>query len=67
MERRSQATALASLSLMGVVGGVVVVAVIVLKPGRVLRLLSWGLPVVLTARRGVAAWLQRPHRAALEP
>lgn len=47
--------------------GIVVVAVIVLKPGRVLPLLSVGLPAVLTARRAAAAWLQRPHRAVLEP
>jgi hypothetical protein len=42
---------------------VVVVAGLVLRPGRVLRLLSWGVPVALSARRAATAWLQRSHPA----
>jgi hypothetical protein len=41
---------------------VVVVAGIVLRPGRLLRLLSWSVPLVLSARSGATAWLQRAHR-----
>ncbi len=39
--------------------GFLVVATIVLRPSRIVRLLNWGLPAVISARRMAAKWLHR--------
>jgi len=41
--------------------GFVVVAAVVLRPSRIVRLLTWGLPAVLSVRRAAALWLNRRH------
>ena len=41
--------------------GLAVVTAIVLRPGRILRLLTWGLPAVLSVRRVASLWLYRRH------
>ena len=41
--------------------GFVVVAAVVLRPSRIVRLLTWGLPAVLSVRRVAALWLNRRH------
>ena len=43
--------------------GFVVVAAVVLRPSRIVRLLAWGLPAVVSARRVADLWLQRRHPA----
>ena len=40
---------------------VVVVAAVVLRPSRIVRLLTWGVPAVLSVRRVAAQWLNRRH------
>jgi hypothetical protein len=46
----------------------VAVAVVVLRPGRIARLLTWGLPAALSVRRVANLWLHRRHdgRALLD-
>lgn len=39
--------------------GFVVVAAVVLRPARIVRWLTWGLPAILSARRVAAVWLDR--------
>jgi len=48
--------------------GFAVVAAVVLRPSRIVRLLTWGLPAVLSARRVATLWLHRRHhgRALLD-
>ena len=41
--------------------GFVVVAAVVLRPSRIVRLLTWGLPAVLSVRRVADLWLHRRH------
>jgi hypothetical protein len=41
--------------------GLLVVAAVVLRPGRIVRLLTWGLPAILSVRRLPTLWLQRRH------
>jgi hypothetical protein len=41
--------------------GFVVVAAVVLRPSRIVRLLTWGVPAVLSVRRAAALWLNRRH------
>ena len=41
--------------------GFIVVAAVVLRPSRILRMLTWGLPAVLSARRVASLWLHRRH------
>ena len=41
--------------------GFVVVAAVVLRPSRIVRLLTWGLPAVLSVRRVATLWLNRRH------
>ncbi|MBK7904043.1 MAG: hypothetical protein IPJ97_14680 [Proteobacteria bacterium] len=41
--------------------GFVIVAAVVLRPSRVIRLLTLGLPAVLSVRRVAALWLHRRH------
>ena len=43
--------------------GFVVVVAVVLRPSRIVRLLTWGLPAVLSVRRVADLWLHRRHRA----
>lgn len=45
----------------------VLVAVVVLRPGRLVRLLTWGLPAVLSVRRAATLWLRQHHGAASAP
>ena len=42
--------------------GFAVVAAVVLRPSRLVRLLTWGLPAVISVRRVAALWLNRRHR-----
>lgn len=42
--------------------GFVVVAAVVLRPSRIVRLLTWGLPAVLSVRRVATLWLHRRHQ-----
>jgi uncharacterized membrane protein len=37
--------------------GLVVVATVALRPSRILRLLTWGLPAVLSIRRMATLWM----------
>lgn len=48
--------------------GFVVVAAVVLRSSRIARLLTWGLPAILSVRRVATVWLQRRNhgRALLE-
>lgn len=46
----------------GFVAGAVVLAVVVLRPGRIVRMITWGLPAVLTLRRAATLWLR--HKTA---
>jgi hypothetical protein len=39
--------------------GFVFVAAVVLRPGRIVRLLTWAVPAVLSVRRMATPWLQR--------
>jgi hypothetical protein len=41
--------------------GFVIVAAVVLRPSRILRMLTWGLPAALSARRVANLWLHRRH------
>lgn len=41
--------------------GFVAVAAVVLRSSRIVRLLTWGLPAVLSVRRAAALWLNRRH------
>ena len=41
--------------------GLVVVAAVVLRPSRIIRLLTLGLPAVLSVRRVATLWLHRRH------
>ena len=42
--------------------GFVVVAAVVLRPSRIVRLLIWGLPAVVSVRRVATLWLHRRHQ-----
>jgi len=41
--------------------GLAVVAAIVLRPRRIVRLLTWGLPAAVSLRRVATLWLHRRH------
>jgi len=41
--------------------GFVAVAAVVLRSSRIVRLLTWGFPAVLSVRRAAALWLNRRH------
>lgn len=43
----------------------VVLAVVVLRPARLVRMFSWGLPAVLSARRVASLWLR--HQRGVSP
>lgn len=43
--------------------GCVVVAAMVLRPSHIVRLLTWGLPAVFSARRVADLWLHQRRRA----
>jgi hypothetical protein len=47
--------------------GVVVLAVVVLRPARLIRLLTWGLPAVLSARRAATLWLRHQRGTVHAP
>lgn len=42
--------------------GFAVVAAVVLRSSRIVRLLTWGLPAVISVRRVAALWLHRRHQ-----
>jgi len=42
--------------------GLAVVAAVVLRPRRILRLLTWGLPAAVSLRRVATLWLHRRHQ-----
>jgi hypothetical protein len=41
--------------------GIIIVAAVVLRPSRIVRILAWGLPAVLSVRRVANLWLHRRH------
>jgi hypothetical protein len=47
--------------------GFVVAAAVVLRSSRIVRLLTWGLPAALSARRVATLWLSRRHRELALP
>ena len=47
--------------------GFVVAAAVVLRPGRILRLLIWGLPAMFSARHAATRWLRHTRGAPLDP
>jgi len=46
--------------------GFVVAATVALRPGRILRLLTWGLPAMFSARHAATRWLRHTRGAALD-